>query len=235
MQIGPSKNGKPVLSRNQGNTYLQPGIIDRIKSMKLISQIFFVFVILFLIIGTIYIKASFIRFSDFKLFLQLSKQLIIPFILFLLLVKFLLPEINDLFKTESGFGPSFIKRTYFLLVFYLLTALLLQFVVDRYIGWFTTLGDLGANYTLIYANSITPLLIFLVRKSANDQVFKGVLYVNIILMLFVMFLEIPVGGYAFLFTRFLDILSGIILPVYIFAMLDIITPVDKIKQLFSRP
>jgi hypothetical protein len=208
-------------------------LLSKLREKFVLSQVIFIGILLFVVVGSILIKAPFIRLSDFSLFLIFSKQLIIPALVFIILIKLLLPELSNLFKTESGFGPSFIKRGYYIFVFYLMTSVLLQFIVDRYIGWFTSLGSLGPDYSLIYANTVTPLIIFLVRKAGSEESFKSFLYVNIVLMLFVIFLEIPVGGYNLLFNKFLDIVSGILIPVYVFALLDLVIPQGKIKTWFT--
>jgi len=182
-------------------------------------------------------KFFFFKVVDIKLFVLLAFGLALPLIIFLLLVNLLLPELKNLYETKDGRGKGFLsrefwKRLYFTFIFYLLTGILMQFMVDKTVEWLTSLGEAEFGLSAIYANVLTPLLIFFVRKSGNKSFFNDVLYANLLFILFFMAIEIPVGGFASLHSKFFVTIAGILFPTMVFTLLDICIPKVKIKEWF---
>lgn len=177
----------------------------------------------------------------FDLFLAFTKDLLIPLIVFLVLIKFILPEIDRLFLIEptykKGGVKKYIKDIYFILIFYLITATLLNFSVGKYIEWFTAMGkfDLTTvwDVSLAYAVNITPLLVFFLRLSRNVKLFKGILYVNVLLVLFIWVLEVSLTGYGSFYDKFIAWIPAMFLPTIALAALDILLPRSKLKMWFD--
>lgn len=170
---------------------------------------------------------------DFTLFWLLALSLTIPLLIFILLVNVLLPEIRNLYHTKDGLGKGLVKRAWSIFVFYLLTGILMQFMVDKTVEWLTSLGQAEIGLSAIYANMLTPLLIFFVRKSGNENIFRDVLYANLLFILFFMAIEIPIGGFAPLHARFFVTIAGIMIPTLAFTILDILLPRQKIQGWFK--
>ncbi|MBI2152027.1 hypothetical protein HYU21_04835 [Candidatus Woesearchaeota archaeon] len=170
---------------------------------------------------------------DFKLLILLIVGLIIPLVIFFLFVNVLLPEIRNLYHTKDGLGKGLLKRTWSIFVFYLLTGILMQFIVEKTVYWLTSLEQAEPGISAIYANMLTPLLIFFVRKSGNESIFRDVLYANLLFILFFLAVEIPVGGFKPLHLRFFVTISGIMIPTLFFTALDVLLPRDKIRGWFK--
>lgn len=145
----------------------------------------------------------------------------------------LLPEIRNLYQTKDGLGKGLLKRTYHLFIFYLLSGILLQFIVAKMIEWLTSLGEAERGLSAIYANILTPLLIFFMRKSGNESLFRDVLYANMLFILFFMAIEIPVGGSSSLHSKFCVAITGMLFPTIFFAILDVIVPRKRIENWFK--
>ena len=213
-------------------------LIQRIQRQNLLAQVLFGIIIAYMIFISVTIgKTFFFKTVDLTLFALLAIGLAVPLLIFLVLVNLLLPEISNLYETKDGFGKGllsrdFWKRVYFVFVFYLLTGILMQFMVDKTVEWLTSLGEAELRLSAIYANVLTPLLIFMVRKSGNKNIFRDVLYANILFILFFMAIEIPVGGFASLHGRFFVTVAGIFFPTVVFTVLDMLIPRQKIKGWF---
>lgn len=209
---------------------------------SILTQIFF-WAIIFYITYTFFDR-HFISFhyDMFGHFLHFAKDLIIPLIIFFILIKFLLPEIDRLFLIEptykKGQIKKFIKEVYYILIFYLTTVIVLQFAIEKYIEWFTILGNpiiADAGLAATYALTITPLTVFFVRLSRNNAVFKAVLYTNVLLILFVWMIEIPLlADPGAIFDRLRVSAFGMFGPTIALAFLDILTPINRIKKWFKR-
>lgn len=213
-------------------------LIEKFQRKNILAQVLFGIVIAYMIFISVTIgKTFFLKTIDLKLFFLLAGGLAIPLIIFLVLVNLLLPEISNLYETKDGLGKGiftrdFWKRFYFIFVFYLLTGILMQFMVDKTVEWLTSLGEAELGLSAIYANVLTPLLIFFVRKSGNKSLFRDVLYANMLFILFFMAIEIPVGGFASLHSRFFVTVAGIFFPTLVFTLLDIFVPRERIKEWF---
>ena len=212
--------------------------IKKIQQKNLLAQVLFGIIFTYMIfISFPILKFFFFKVVDIKLFVLLAFGLALPLIIFLLLVNLLLPELKNLYETKDGRGKGFLsrefwKRLYFTFIFYLLTGILMQFMVDKTVEWLTSLGEAEFGLSAIYANVLTPLLIFFVRKSGNKSFFNDVLYANLLFILFFMAIEIPVGGFASLHSKFFVTIAGILFPTMVFTLLDICIPKVKIKEWF---
>ena len=212
--------------------------IKKIQQKNLLAQVLFGIIFTYMIFISFTIgKFFFFKVVDIKLFVLLAFGLALPLIIFLLLVNLLLPELKNLYETKDGRGKGFLsrefwKRLYFTFIFYLLTGILMQFMVDKTVEWLTSLGEAEFGLSAIYANVLTPLLIFFVRKSGNKSFFNDVLYANLLFILFFMAIEIPVGGFASLHSKFFVTIAGILFPTMVFTLLDICIPKVKIKEWF---
>ncbi len=215
-------------------------LIEKFQRRNILAQILFGIVIAYMIFISVTIgKTFFLKTIDLKLFFLLAWGLAIPLIIFLVLVNLLLPEISNLYETKDGlggkgnkFGRDFWKRLYLLFIFYLLTGILMQLMVAKLIEWFTSLEQAEFGLSAVYANVLTPLLIFFVRKSGNKSLFRDVLYANILFVLFFMVIELPIGGFTSLHGTFFVTIAGIFFPTVIFTLLDISVPREKIKEWF---
>ncbi|MBI2666521.1 hypothetical protein HYX13_02820 [Candidatus Woesearchaeota archaeon] len=213
-------------------------LIEKIQRKNLLAQALFGIIIVYMVFISFTIgKTFFFKTVDLKLFVLLVFGLAIPLLIFLLLVNLLLPELKNLYETKDGKGKGFLskefwKRLYFIFVFYLLTGILMQFMVDKTVEWLTSLGEAEFGLSAIYANMLTPLLIFFVRKSGNKDLFRDVLYANLLFILFFMAIEIPIGGFTSLHSRLFVTLAGILFPTIVFTLLDICIQKEKIKEWF---
>ena len=213
-------------------------IITKIQQKNILAQLLIGIIVAYMIFISVTIrKTFFFKTIDLRLFVLLAFGLTIPLLIFLVLVNFLLPEISNLYATKDGLGKGiftrdFLKRLYFTFIFYLLAGILMQFMVDKTVEWLTSLGKAEIGLSAIYANVLTPLLIFFVRKSGNKSLFRDVLYANMLFILFFMAIEIPVGGFTSLHSRFFVTLAGILFPTLVFTLLDVFIPKDKIKEWF---
>ena len=213
-------------------------LIKKIQQKNLLAQILAGSILAYIIFISVTIgKTFFFKAIDLKLFFLLAFGLAIPLLIFLVLVNLLLPEISNLYATKDGLGKGiftrdFLKRLYLTFIFYLLAGILMQFMVDKTVEWLTSLGEAEIGLSAIYANVLTPLLIFFVRKSGNKSLFRDVLYANMLFILFFMAVEIPVGGFASLHSRFFVTVAGILFPTIVFTLLDISIPKERIKEWF---
>ncbi|MCK4521836.1 MAG: hypothetical protein KAU20_04635 [Nanoarchaeota archaeon] len=193
------------------------------KKNQLISQILFFSVLLFIIVQSIKIKRLIfiLNWNELIAFI-LPMILVVP--IFLLILKFLVPELITLYQIKNKYDKSFIKNGYFILIFYLISTVLLHLLLKNIIESFTTLSTINKSLPLVYAHIVTPFLILLIRKFGNKEFFEKIMYGEIILILFVLMIKIPIGGIALIYNEFLWIITGVIFPTMVFAIIDMLTP-----------
>jgi hypothetical protein len=198
----------------------------KIKKIIFTNILFWLIIafLLLLIIGSLIIREPLVGMLDAELFFIFIKTITLPIIIFLLLVRFLLPELEYLFTLKTKGWKSYLR----LFQFYLITGIFVQFIIHKMLDWLTNIGSTG--YTSQYANLLTPLIIFFVRKAGGKAEFKNIIYANMIFVMFFMAIEVPWTGYGLVYTRFLSIISGILFPTLAFTLIDILLPRKRIEK-----
>ena len=199
---------------------------------RIVLQILFLFIISYSIYASVHVGESFISFKDISLTLGFLKPLIIPIVLFYFIIKFLLPELIQLFETKISFDKEFLKNVLLILTLYLISSILLQYPITMLIKTFTKIETYQENLSIVYSNIVTPLFIFLIRRINSKKLFEGIIYGDLFLVLFIIMTKGSIWGINSIYKDFLWIITGILFPFLLFSLIEILlVPIgDKLKK-----
>ena len=199
---------------------------------RIVLQILFLFIISYSIYASVHVGESFISFKDISLTLGFLKPLIIPIVLFYFIIKFLLPELIQLFETKISFDKEFLKNVLLILTLYLISSILLQYPITMLIKTFTKIETYQENLSIVYSNIVTPLFIFLIRRINSKKLFEGIIYGDLFLVLFIIMTKVSIWGINSIYKDFLWIITGILFPFLLFSLIEILlVPIgDKLKK-----